>query len=94
MSIEDALRSLLSASAIRHRELLEHSQNPEVMGDHVRAGALMREIGEVAALAKLSAEVEQTEKDLAEAHELLASGADEETRALAEMEIEETVRHR
>jgi len=89
MSIDDTIRRWLHDSLARYADLLEQSQTPEVISDHVLAAKVMRELGEATGPAGMCRELTQVEKDLAEAREFLDVAEDEEERALAESEIEE-----
>jgi peptide chain release factor 1 len=89
MSVDDTIRRWLADMAARHDELLQLSQDPEVTSDHVRAGKVMRELGEATKPCELFRELTQVEEDLVEARELLEMAEDEDERDLAESEIEE-----
>ena len=89
MSLENVIRDRLGRAATRHRELLLESQAPEVASDHIRASKVLRELGGLTRLAELFDDMERVEADLREARALLDGDEDEETRALAESEVEE-----
>ncbi len=89
MSVDDAVKSRLAVAAERRRELLALAERPDVITDHARTAALMKEMGRIARLADMFERVTRVEADLREARELLDAATDEEMRALAGAEIEE-----
>ncbi len=89
MSVEDAVRKHLAHAAERYRALLEQSQDPEIASDHIRAGAVLREMGSFSRLAEIHGELISAEESIGEAGDLLEENQDEETRLLVESEIED-----
>jgi len=89
MSVDDAVRKHLAHAGEKHRELLKKMEDPEVASDHVRAGAVLREMGGFARFAELDGKLKSAEAGITEARELLELDEDEETRLLVESEIED-----
>ncbi|SRR5579883_71818 len=91
---EDALLQRLDDMARRYTALTEEMSQPDVLTDARRMRALGREQAELQEPVAAYHELQAVEAQLAEARALLADGADEELRALAQEEAETLGRRR
>ncbi len=82
----DVLARALGAKAGRHAEVSRLLEQPEVVSNIARLTSLSRELGQLAAHARLFKSIDDAHSAIADAQEILESD-DEEMRELAEMEL-------
>lgn len=83
------MKQTLKDIQVRYGELLEQLSKPDVLANPSRIREISTESSRLAPLAKLAAELEVTERNIAEAQSILDESADPEMRSFAETELTE-----
>ncbi|MEE2784428.1 MAG: peptide chain release factor 1 [Pseudomonadota bacterium] len=90
MALTHSMLAKLAGLNDRHEEVSALLADPEVMGDREKFTALSKEYAELEPVVSCFREVQKLEANLNESTELLQAEDDQEMRALAEEDIEET----